>query len=154
MTTNRAPALGIIALLGLIVWASLKYPQIFLPAWGAWSVSGPYPWQLSRMTFGEIVRLARDVPLSTAQLQKAYDWEISQWSDFGKAILGASLAFLSGVALETLKQSPTLSSDQTLLLSSGLAASLFLYAVCYEKTKRLRVEFLQLYRLLLLLKRP
>ena len=39
------------------------------------------------LTVGDLLNFIEDVPTSAAQLQKAYDWNISQWSTLGNALL-------------------------------------------------------------------
>ena len=54
-------------------------------------------------TLMEILLWSEDAPTSVSQIQKSFDWAISQWSGFSTAVLVATLGFLSAAVMEFLK---------------------------------------------------
>lgn len=102
-------------------------------------------------TIFDLVRWADDVPLSAGQIQKAYDWRITQWAALGNAILAAVFAFLSSAIIESYKQSLKL-PHFWLLVGGATLLYVSCYAFCRFRIIRLRQEFLALYTFLLVIK--
>jgi len=96
----------------------------------------------------DIFDMSAQLSTSASQLQKAYDWTISQWSSFANAVLAATLGFISTCVVELYKESfkkPHLS----IAMAAGIGVSLWLYIRCEIKINELRNEFIYLYELLL-----
>ena len=96
--------------------------------------------------FDDVLDWAEEIGTSANQLQKAYDWEISQWSTLGNAVLAALLAFLSACTLEIMKQTLK-SSHVAAIMIAGVATSIALYVICRVRIAKLKNEFLLLYTL-------
>jgi len=96
--------------------------------------------------FDDVLDWAEEISTSANQLQKAYDWEINQWSTFGNAILAATLAFISACTLEIMKQTLK-SSHVAAIMIAGVVTSIALYVTCRVRIAKLRNEFLLLYTL-------
>lgn len=103
----------------------------------------------SDITFGDILSWSQELNISIAQLQKAYDWRIAQWSSAATAFLSATFAFISATVIETFKNPNILSSpDAVIIVMLGSFASIAIYGVCQYQIRRLRREFVRLYSLL------
>jgi hypothetical protein len=97
------------------------------------------------LTVGDLLNFAEDFATSANQLQKVYDWNISQWSSLGNTILTAT--FLSTCVVELYKASflrPHLSKT----IITGLVISLGLYLRCQFQITKLKKEFVAVYSLL------
>jgi hypothetical protein len=96
--------------------------------------------------------LSKNLSTSAAQIQKSYDWQITQWSGFGTAVLTATLGFISAAGLDIWKgaQLPHESNTYT-VIGIGIVSSLALYALCQYRVARLRARFSVLYGALALL---
>jgi len=95
-----------------------------------------------------MVNMSRELSTSASQIQKAYDWTISQWSTFANALLTATLAFISTCVVELYKESfkkPHLS----IAMAAGIGISLWLYMKCQIKINELRNECVYFYTFLL-----
>jgi lipopolysaccharide export LptBFGC system permease protein LptF len=99
----------------------------------------------------QIIRWSLAFENASAQIQKAYDWRIAQWSAMATAILTAILAILSSTFLEYYKKT-ALAPHWGLWLSADIAVFLCAYTFCRYEIDRLRREFLALYTLLLVIK--
>ena len=106
-----------------------------------------------QITLGDILTWASDSPVAAAQLQKAFDWQIAQWSAFASTVLTATLGFVATVIVENLKGTlSAMDSRQSLIIAGGVSASLALYAFCHYRIGSLRRNFVELYTLLAHLK--
>jgi hypothetical protein len=112
-----------------------------------WALRGIYP------RYSELALWLRDFPTSAAQIQKTYDWRIAQWSALGTAVLTTSLGFLSGAALELIKN-PALwhTTDELRILSLGFCSSITLYLLVQLRIARLRRTFETIYTIMCVLK--
>jgi hypothetical protein len=100
-----------------------------------------------------IVRWGRSVDAAIAQITKAYEWRIQQWTSCGTAILTAALGFISAVAVSSFKEELRMNSwIVASIVSLALLASLCSYAICQQRITRLKDEYLRLYSLLLFIK--
>ncbi len=103
------------------------------------------------LTVEDILNFSADVPTSTTQIQKAYDWKISQLSSLGNAMLTATLAFVSTAVVEFYKDSFK-RPDLSVAVLIGTSVSLGLYLWCQVRIAHLRNEFVSLYALLAFLR--
>ncbi len=103
----------------------------------------------SDFTLGDLVVWAEDLEVAAAQIQKAYEWRIAQWSSFGNAVLTGILAFLSAAAIEAFKGS--INQGCVLAVGAGTFSAFCLYLISQARMNRLRREFLAIYRALALL---
>jgi hypothetical protein len=79
---------------------------------------------------------------SIDQLQKFYDWKISQYSGFGTSLLGGLLSFVGSVALEKNKNS---SFEANSAFYLGVGMTLFLVMLVHLELRALRVGYLASY---------
>lgn len=109
------------------------------------------------ISISDLISWSNDLETSCSQIQKLYEWHINQWNNIGKIILTALLAFLSTVLLGILKgeislvfKEPNLIHNISLILIiiSGIISSLTLYFFSIYKTRRLKKDFLSIYRIL------
>jgi hypothetical protein len=103
------------------------------------------------LTVEDILNFSEDVPTSTAQMQKAFDWKISQLSSLGNTVLTATLAFVSTSVVEFYKDSFK-RPDLSVAVFIGTSFSLCLYLWCQARISHLRNEFVALYALLAFLR--
>jgi ABC-type transport system involved in cytochrome c biogenesis permease subunit len=98
-------------------------------------------------TVHDLVVWGDDVALSTGQLQKAFDWRITQWATLSNAILTAIFFLITTGLVETYKQTLKLRYFWAWV---GAAVLIYCcsYLFCRLKIRRLRREFLALYTLL------
>jgi Na+/H+-dicarboxylate symporter len=82
--------------------------------------------------------------LSVGQLQKIYDWKISQYSNTANAFLSALAGFVGSVVLEEIKNS---SFNAAAVLYVGVAATLCLWVMCHLEVRALRNGFFEGYKL-------
>jgi hypothetical protein len=80
--------------------------------------------------------------LSVSQLQRFYEWRISQYSSIGNTLLGAAAAFIASVVLEKLK-TPYFNVGPACLI--GVGATLFLCIICNLQVRALRNGFIEGY---------
>ena len=100
----------------------------------------------------DILLWSRDVPTAATQLQKSYDWTITQWSGFATAVLVAVLGFLSTVVAEFLKGTYVVWRRQFFpLIIVGVSSLLAAYSFANLKVSMLNDEFVGLYSLLSLI---
>jgi ABC-type transport system involved in cytochrome c biogenesis permease subunit len=99
-------------------------------------------------TVHDVITWADNVELSTAQIQKAYDWRIAQWATFANAILTAIFGFLSSALIEAYKETLKLPHFWS-VVGAGTLAYACIYGFCRFRIARLQQEFLALYTLLL-----
>lgn len=116
-----------------------------------WSVSLGlhYPQKWRHASIRDIFLWARQFSMSNPQLQKAFDWHIAQWSGVATAVLAATLAFVSSVVIEKIKN-PRLvfTGAEVLLIGLGVASSLGVFAFAHYKIVSLRRRFLRLHSIL------
>lgn len=125
---------------------------IYLVTRGLWRKALPFP-RHADVTVGDVLRWSQELATSSSQIQKAYEWEIAQWSGFATVVLTATLGFLSATVLEVLKNpSLLLTREAVSLVGLGVVASLALYGLAQYQIDRLRREFVRLYSLLIILK--
>lgn len=101
-----------------------------------------------QFSVADIVNMSGELSTSASQVQKAYDWTISQWSSFANAVLAAMLGFISTCVVELYKGSfkkPHIS----IAMAAGIGVSLSLYIRCQIKINELRNDFIYFYKLLL-----
>jgi len=105
----------------------------------------------ARPTVRELMLWSLDFDTSCAQIQKAYDWEIAQWSNMANATLAAMFGFLTPAVIELFKKSIQLAGfGLTIIL--GAIVFVTTYIACRLKIERLRSHFLATYSLLVRLK--
>jgi hypothetical protein len=99
-------------------------------------------------TIRDIVVWVDDVALSTAQIQKVYDWRITLWGALSNAILTAVFFIIATALVETYKETLKLAHFWSAV---GAVALLYCgsYVFCRFKIRQLRREFVVLYTLLL-----
>lgn len=98
-------------------------------------------------TLNDVLIWAEDVPLSTAQVQKAYDWRISQQAGIANAALVAMFTLITSSVIEGMKQ--TLSHQHSwIVIVAGELAFGGIYLVARLRIRALRQEFLAFYSLL------
>lgn len=102
-------------------------------------------------TIDQIIRWALEFENASGQIQKAYDWNIAQWSAMATAFLTGLLAVSSNTLLEYYKKT-ALAPYWKILLGLNVFVYLCAYVLCRVKIRRLRREFLALYTLLLAVK--
>jgi hypothetical protein len=96
----------------------------------------------------DIVMWVDDVTMSSAQLQKAYDWRIAQWATLSNTILTAVFFLLATALVETYKE--TFKRPHLWWWVVGISLTyLCSYLFCRWKIRQLGREFLGLYTLLL-----
>lgn len=111
-------------------------------------------WQRERHEFSrsDLLIWPDDLAVSSAQIQKAYDWSITQWASFGNAILTAIFGLLASALVETYRMVQTHDPHRDIVfwVAVGVTVLVYLavYAFCRWKILRLRQEFLALYTLL------
>jgi len=93
----------------------------------------------------------KDLSVSMNQLQKNYDWNISQWSTFANTVLTATLSFAAACVLEYFKNSIS-RPHLGIVAAAGISVSVALYVKCQSEITRLRSEFEGLHSLLMFLK--
>ena len=95
---------------------------------------------------------SQELATSAGQMQKAYEWQIAQWSAFGTAVLAATLGFISAAILEVWKGTQIGGARGIyIVIALGVISSVALYAVCQYRIQMLRAQFLRLYSALVLL---
>ena len=102
-------------------------------------------------TIQDIASWVADVALSSGQLQKAYDWQIAQWSGLANAIVVSTLALLSSALIESFKDTLRYPHFWSVVVA-GTLAYVCIYVLCRLRIHRLRQEFLALYTLLMEIK--
>ncbi|MHC4459028.1 MAG: hypothetical protein ACYS0I_18460, partial [Planctomycetota bacterium] len=91
----------------------------------------------------------QNLEISMEQIKKTYDWQISQWSVFGKALLTASLAFVSGSVIAKLKGELKFEGTSDLLyICIGVFVTLAAYGVSGYQIRQLRKEYLGVYKII------
>lgn len=103
------------------------------------------------LTVSDLISLSEEISTSADQLQKAYDWTINQWSNFGNALLVATLGFVSACIIEVYKDSIKVPHIWIALIV-GVVLSTTLYMRCQIEIRKLRNEFMSVYALLAELK--
>jgi hypothetical protein len=96
-----------------------------------------------------------DLTVSSAQIQKGYDWDITQWATFGNAVLTAIFGLLASALVETYKNPKhNWQADESFWMLVGITAFEYalIYVFCRLRIVNLRKEFLSLYTLLLAIK--
>jgi hypothetical protein len=132
--------------IGILIAGGVTYFAILW--WVQWINAAEH-----NFTLMDILRWSQHVETSAAQIQKSYDWKITQWSGLGSAILTATLGFVSAVVVEVLKGTKVLTkADFVLIVVTGAAALLAAYAFTHFQVSALNTEFLRLYNLLALLR--
>jgi hypothetical protein len=99
------------------------------------------------LTVGDLLNFTEDVATSAGQLQKAYDWNISQWSTLGNTLLTATLAFISTCVVELYKESFK-RPDLSVVMLAGALISIGLYLKCQLEIHKLKSEFVYFYSIL------
>lgn len=102
-------------------------------------------------TIGEILAWVDNLPSSADQIQKAYDWRISQWATFGNAVITALFALLLSAVVEWYKE-PMKYPHFWLIVAGNASSYLVAYALCRFRIATLQREFIALYTLLAVLK--
>jgi len=116
----------------------------------------PYRIQIFRFdlpSVSELLLWAEELGVSLEQLKATYEWQIDQWSSFSKAVLTATLAFVSAVVIAVLKQEIEFTKiNGILIVLAGILVSTAIYLFAQRTISRLRQEFLALLNILSLLK--
>jgi hypothetical protein len=94
---------------------------------------------------GNLIAFLKDLPTSAAQLQKAYDWNIAQWSNFGTTLLTATLGFISACLVALYKGEIR---HLTIAMLAGIAAALCLYLKSQIEINKLKNQFVCVYSFL------
>ena len=101
----------------------------------------------------ELMLWADEFEVSIVQIRAIYEWRIEQWSSFGKAVLTATLAFVSAVVIAALKGEIDLSkSSGFLIVCDGILVSIAAFLFCQRKISLLRQEFQAIFNLLSMLR--
>ena len=99
-------------------------------------------------TFGDVLIWSEDLSTSTSQIQKLYDWRISQWTGLGTAVLTATLGFISAAIIEIIKDPKIYNRLLVSVVGLGVAISVAIYGLCQRRVVSLRREFMAFYALL------
>jgi hypothetical protein len=97
------------------------------------------------LSAGNLVSFLKDLPTSAGQLQKAYDWNISQWSNFGTTLLTGTLGFITTCLVAFYKGEI---KHLTITMLVGVAAALCLYLKSQIEINKLKNQFMYWYSLL------
>lgn len=105
--------------------------------------------QQVEISVADIIEWAQELEISMNQIQKAYEWRISQWSIFGKAVLTSAFAFVSGATVALLKGELQVQYTWDIInICIGLILALATYCVSLYQINRLRKEYIALYRII------
>jgi len=99
----------------------------------------------------DLFMFLKDLSVSMNQLQKNYDWNISQWSTLANAVLTAMLSIVATCVVEYFKGSIP-RPQVAIVAAAAIAVSFPLYVKCQSEIARLRSEFEGLHSLLMFLK--
>lgn len=101
-------------------------------------------------TVAEVLTWAVDPITSSDRIQRTYDWQISRWSALGTAVLTSALGFVSTCVAE-ISTTPALSPSTSALLVVGSVLAFALYAYSASRIRMLRLEYRNLYTILMIL---
>ena len=89
---------------------------------------------------------SRHITEAMLAITKTYDWRVSQWSGFATAVLTATLAFISAVVVEYLKDSIYTNVKIKLQVAVlGILASVLVYLTSHRRITLIKNEFLRIY---------
>lgn len=101
------------------------------------------------ISVADIIQWSQNLEISMEQIKKTYDWQISQWSIFGKALLTASLTFVSGSVIAKLKGDLKFEGTSDFLyICFGVIVTLSAYGFSSYHIRQLRKEYLSVYKII------
>ena len=104
------------------------------------------------ISVADVIEWAQELEISMNQIQKSYEWRISQWSIFGKAVLTSALAFVSGATIAILRGEIQVQCVwDAINICIGIILALSTYGVSLYRIRQLRNEYIGLYRIIKLM---
>lgn len=105
------------------------------------------------ITIGTLFLWSDDPKLALEQVSRGFEWRISQWQSFGKAVLVALLGFVSAILISLLKEEMDFqNSEAVFIVILGVVFTITVYGFTQLTITRIRSEFMAIVRIIMLLK--